>query len=173
MLGIAKNDIPGYHPQTDGLVEKFNCTLINMGAKSAEKGDDWDKWLPYLFVCISGVGSREHQGVPVFLLYGRDRWIPTEHALTPPSLACMLDLDDYKTALITSLSQAWQLAKDNIEKAQVRQEMQYDCKSEETKFQVVDSVLVPPAFRDTRSTEEVQSPVPWTLHHYPSDRLQC
>ncbi len=54
----------------------------------------------------------------------------------------MLDLDDYKTTLITSLSQAWQLAKDNIEKAQVRQEMHYDCKSEETKFQVVDRVLV-------------------------------
>jgi len=48
LLWIAKNNIPGYHPQTDVLVEKFNCTLINMAAKSAEKGDDWNERSPYL-----------------------------------------------------------------------------------------------------------------------------
>ena len=48
LLGIAKKNIPGYHPQTDGLVEKFNCTLMNMATKSAKKGDDWDKRLLYL-----------------------------------------------------------------------------------------------------------------------------
>ena len=36
LLGVKKLNTSGYHPQTDGLVEKFNSTLINMIAKSSE-----------------------------------------------------------------------------------------------------------------------------------------
>ena len=43
LLGLRKINTAGYHPQTDGLVEKFNSTLINMIAKSSNVHDrDWD-----------------------------------------------------------------------------------------------------------------------------------
>ena len=38
-----------YHPQTDGLVERFNKTLNSLLRKAAvDVGKDWDKLLPYL-----------------------------------------------------------------------------------------------------------------------------
>ena len=49
ILGVKKINTSGYHPQTDGLVEKFNSTLVNMIAKCCEtKKRDWDDHLPYL-----------------------------------------------------------------------------------------------------------------------------
>ena len=49
LVGATKINTSGYHPQCDGLVEKFNSTLINMMAKSVGKcGRDWDIHLPYL-----------------------------------------------------------------------------------------------------------------------------
>ena len=49
LLGVKKISTSGYHPQCDGLVEKFNSTLIGMIAKSVEnQANDWDRHLPYL-----------------------------------------------------------------------------------------------------------------------------
>ena len=49
LIGTKKFNISGYHPQCDGLVEKFNSTLISMLSKSIGKySRDWDKHLSYL-----------------------------------------------------------------------------------------------------------------------------
>ena len=49
LLGVKKINTSGYHPQTDGLVEKFNSTLISMIAKSCEACDhNWVACLPNL-----------------------------------------------------------------------------------------------------------------------------
>ena len=43
-LGYKKVNTTAYHPQTDGLVERFNRTLISMLAKTVERdGKDWDQ----------------------------------------------------------------------------------------------------------------------------------
>ena len=48
LLGTKKLNTMGYHPQTDGLVERLNRTLITMQSNCVEKhGRDWDECLPY------------------------------------------------------------------------------------------------------------------------------
>lgn len=61
-----------YHPQTDGLVERFNQTLKNMLRKvMAKEGKDWDKLLPYLLFAYREVPQASTGFSPFELLYGR------------------------------------------------------------------------------------------------------
>lgn len=48
-LGITTIKTTLDHPQTDGLVERFNQTLKRMLQKFvSDTGKDWDRWLPFL-----------------------------------------------------------------------------------------------------------------------------
>ena len=48
VLGVKKINTTAYHPQTDGLVERFNRTLTSMLSKRLERnGSDWDIHLPF------------------------------------------------------------------------------------------------------------------------------
>ncbi len=47
-LGVKKDFTTAYHLQTDGLVERFNRTLVNLLAKAVKPTQrDWDEWLPF------------------------------------------------------------------------------------------------------------------------------
>ena len=62
-----------YHPQTDGLVERFNQTLKSMLRKAtAIDGKDWDKLISYLLFAYREVPQASTGFSPFELLYGRD-----------------------------------------------------------------------------------------------------
>ena len=84
LLGFKKVNTMAYHPQTDGLVERFNRTLTAMLAKSVEKrGPEWDERLPYVLFAYRACQQASTQESPFFLLYGRDPKLPTPAVLSP------------------------------------------------------------------------------------------
>ena len=139
VLGVKKVNTSGYHPQTDGLVEKFNSTLINMVAKCCEvQQHDWDEHLPYLlFAYRSSV-----QESPFCLLYGRDPRLPTETVLSKPAPLYPIEIEDYRSELITKLSCVWANAKEKIVGAQQAQKLQYDRTAKVPDLHIGDRVMV-------------------------------
>ena len=142
VLGVKKINTSGYHPQTDGLVEKFNATLISMIAKSTSDGAEWDTRLLYVLFAYRASLQESTKESPFFLLYGRDPRVPTSTVLTYQRSPYTIDINDYKSEMMTSLSQAWKLAQENIKVAQKRQKTQYDKKTCDTNLKVGDRVMV-------------------------------
>ena len=72
MLHVHPIRTTPYHPQTDGLVERFNKTLKSMLRKAVTKeGKDWDKLIPYLLFAYREVPQASTGFSPFELLYGR------------------------------------------------------------------------------------------------------
>lgn len=59
------------HPQTDGLVERFNQTLKNMLKKFvSDTGKDWDRWLSLMLFAYRAVPQESTGFSPFELVYG-------------------------------------------------------------------------------------------------------
>ncbi len=70
-LGITAIRTSPYHPQTDGLVERFNQTLKNMLRNFvADTGRDWDKWPPLVLFAYREVPQASTGFSPFKLIYG-------------------------------------------------------------------------------------------------------
>ena len=143
VMGVHKVNTTAYHPQTDGLVERFNRTLTNMLAKTVERsGRDWDARLPYVLFAYRSSIQESTKESPFFLLYRRDPRLPTEEALSPPQIRQVLDIDDYRSELTTGFSEAWKLAQENVRKAQQKQKRHHDRRAKEPKLRKGDRVFV-------------------------------
>ena len=142
LLGIRKVNTSGYHPQTDGLVEKFNSTITSMISKSLDVSVEWDKQLPLLLFAYRTKIQESTRESLFFLLYGRDPRLPTTSALELPRPVYTVDLDDYKSELVTCLVKARECAREQIKKAQVRQKKFYDMHTKESSYKVGERVMV-------------------------------
>ena len=142
LMGVKKLNTSGYHPQCNGLVERFNSTLIQMLAKVTKNPKDWDQCLPYVVYAYHTTAQESTKESPFFLLYGRDPQIPTVEALSTQSTPYTVDLDDYRSELVMGLSDAWKAAAEHIKVAQCHQKSTYDRRASESKLKVGDRVLV-------------------------------
>ena len=72
LLHIKRIRTTPYHPQTDGVVERFNGTLKGMLRKFVSRNEkDWDQYLPYLLFAYREVPQETTGFSPFELLYGR------------------------------------------------------------------------------------------------------
>ncbi|KAG6921236.1 hypothetical protein G0U57_009227, partial [Chelydra serpentina] len=72
LLGVKQLRTSVYHPQTDGLVERFNRTLKEMLHKfPPEDLCQWDQLLPPLLLAVREVPQSSTKFSPFELLYGR------------------------------------------------------------------------------------------------------
>ncbi len=143
LLGVNKLNTTAYHPQCDGMVERFNRTLKTMLRKHAAKfGHQWDTYLPGVLWAYRNTPHESTGENPSFLLYGVECRSPTEAALLPPHPLVPTDVVEYQQELMLSLSSARQLGVDSIHKAQHRYKVQHDKTAKTANYQVGDWAMV-------------------------------
>lgn len=118
-----------YHPQTDGMVERFNSTLLTMISMYVSTNQrDWDTLLPYMLFAYRTSKHATTKYTPFFLLYGFESRLPIDSVLNANFTDYMIDLDDFVFHITQNFTNAWKLANDNIKTQQLRQKTNYDKK---------------------------------------------
>eukprot|EP00731_Ephydatia_muelleri_P003135 Em0001g3135a len=134
-----------YHPQTDGLVERFNQTLKAMLRRTVtEEGKDWDRLLPYLLFAYREVPQASTGFSPFELLYGRAVRGPLDviKATWKADERSNESVVSYVLCIQDRLTKMAELVKDNLEKAQETQKKWYDLNARERSFELGEKVLV-------------------------------
>src|SRR6266496_130129 len=130
-----------YHPQTDGLVERFNRTLCEGLAKVTEKENEWDKYIESVLFAYRTNKHNTTKKTPFFMIYGREAILPID------------DINEDKEILeeesllkriyeIINLKEDRSEVLDIIGKSQEKQKKIHDEKIIEDKFEIGDKVLL-------------------------------
>ena len=145
MLQVRAIRTTPYHPQTDGLVERFNQTLKAMLRRMVNKeGKDWDRLLPFLLFAYREVPQASTGFSPFELLFGRkirgpldvikERW-EADHKSSESVVSYILSIQDR----IASMAD---LVGENMQKAQETQKRWYDRNAREKTLEPGEKVLV-------------------------------
>ncbi|CAH1242223.1 GIN1 [Branchiostoma lanceolatum] len=134
-----------YHPQTDGLVERFNGTLKSMLKKvSKEDPKDWDKLVPYLLFAYREVPQESTGFSPFELLYGRNVRGPLQvlRESWEESPKSSENVISYIMKMRERLSSMTEMVGERLKASQAKQKLWYDKRSRAREFSPGDQVLV-------------------------------
>ena len=139
---IRKVNTSAYHPQTDGLVECFNSSLMkSLSQFTASNQKDWDISLPAVLFGFRIAPSPTTSESPFYLLYGRKPCLPMEVPLKPPGKLTQSVLH-YRSQLVENLHLTDQTAAQQIQLSQHNMKEIYDRNAKPYPYQVGDKVWV-------------------------------
>ena len=144
-LNIKRIRTSVYHPQTDGLVERFNQTLKRMLKKLiTTDGRDWDQLIPYVLFAIREVPQSSTGFSPFELLFGRrprgllDLARETWESQPSPHRSVL----EHVEQLQARAQKVWPMVREHMEKAQRAQSRTYNRGATLRSFEVGEKVMV-------------------------------
>ncbi|CAF4895233.1 unnamed protein product [Pieris macdunnoughi] len=79
LMGIHKTRTTPYHPQSDGMVERFNQTLERHLAKLVDSHQkDWDKYIPLFLMSYRSAVHETTNVTPALAMFGRQLRLPAD-----------------------------------------------------------------------------------------------
>jgi hypothetical protein len=120
-LGSVKATTSAFHPQTNGLCERFNQPLVSMLRSFVnEKQNNWDKLIKFATFAYNSSKHAVTKFSPHFLLYGEEPKLPLDNILQLEKKVLDEKLaTDYRIKLLQGLRTIdYVKAQDNIEKSQ-------------------------------------------------------
>ncbi|XP_078246884.1 uncharacterized protein LOC144588290 [Pogona vitticeps] len=145
ICGIKHLETSPYHPESNGLTERFNGTLIRMiRAYLQENPNNWDQKLQLLLYAYRSVPQESTGFSPFELLFGRQVRGPLD-LIKQNWEQCFEDdpqnVVAYIDSLMNCLKRNMDLAVENLTTKKAKQKQWYDRKARERQFNPGDDVL--------------------------------
>ena len=131
LLGTVKTKTTPYHPRSDGLVERFNRTLLAMLAMFvSQEHDNWDDLLPFMMLAYDTTVHTSTGYTPYRLVFGDECNLPGNlvhrelRADPPPG-----DPGTYASWIQQALYESYDEVRAQQQRATHRQKRNYDSKA--------------------------------------------
>ena len=133
-LGVSKTRTTAYNPKSDGMVERFNKTLVNIVAvliNPQGKQMDWDEFLPFATFAYRCTPQDSTGESPNLMMLGREVSIPVDLATGWPEASVDTNTD-FAEELRRNLQSAHERARECLGKSARRQKRNYDRRATES-----------------------------------------
>jgi transposase InsO family protein len=139
LFKIKQMRTTAYHPQTDGLVERFNRTLCDMLACYVhDEPEEWDKYLPFVTFAYNTAIQSTLKECPFYLFFGRAPLLPNDIKIN----SRYDTRHDDRIVYAEKWENAKKLARNHLFKAQTKQKEYYDKGTKTCVYSVGQTVLV-------------------------------
>ncbi|GFS46992.1 retrovirus-related Pol polyprotein from transposon 17.6 [Trichonephila clavipes] len=140
LCNIDHHFTTAYHPQTNGLTERFNKTLADMLSMCVDvEQKNWDEILPFVTFAYNTAKQETTGFTPFYLLHGRE----AETTLDTMLPFCPNDFDDNNiTKIAARAEESRQLARVHTLRAQDKDRRRYDSKHQMVSYAPGDLVWI-------------------------------
>ncbi|VDH94133.1 Hypothetical predicted protein [Mytilus galloprovincialis] len=127
MFNVTQHFTSSYHPQSNVACERTNSTLAqSLRAYCSEQQTNWPQVLPSIMMAFRMSPCTQSTGFsPYYMIFGREMPLPIDIALIPEELITQSP-EKYIDQLINKVKIIHDLAKTNLEDAQLKSKTYYD-----------------------------------------------
>lgn len=129
ILQVQKTRTTPYHPQSDGMVERFNRTLLSMlSIATGKHPSNWEDQLPKLCFAYNSSIHSTTGFTPFYLMFGRQARLPIDLMFGSVDSLPMHSPSSYAAQVSQSLMEAYQLVRERLRTNHMKEEELYNRK---------------------------------------------
>ena len=142
ILGVTKTKTTPLHPQSDGMVERYNRTIGNQLAMYAHDNPaEWDQHVPMLLLAYRSAMHEATGETPVKLMLGRELTLPIDFFYgLPESRGTSRIVPEYLLILEQTMQKVHEFARRNIQNLSNRAKARYDLRASTRQYAPGDHV---------------------------------